>query len=300
MDENLLGGEAVNMDLRLLRTFQAVAELENITQAAERLNFTQPTVTAQIRQLEEHFGVRLFERLGKRLYITEAGRFLACQSANLLILYEKLEGQMQDFTERPEEVRLGISSPLMNYHLSSVVRHFRREKANLSLQVDLCLSGAEVVSGLLNNRFAVGLLHEKPVSSLLRLFFWRQEAMLWVGCPEIVSLCLGKSAAEWPYLSFRSGTVMREKSKGVMQEQEPEALAEYSDSEGVKRAVLDGLGVAFLPERLVQAEVAAGLLAILPDAPAGQLELWAAVHRDKEPTPGRKELFAALGIEIKE
>ena len=206
------------MDLRLLRTFQAVAELENITQAAERLNFTQPTVTAQIRQLEEHFGVRLFERLGKRLYITEAGRFLACQSASLLVLYEKLEAQMQDFTGRPEEVRLGISSPLMNYHLSSVVRHFRREKANLSLQVDLCLSGAEVENGLLNNRFDVGLLHEKPVSSLLSPFFWRKEAMIWVGCLDMVSLCQGKPLAEWPYLSFRPGTVMREKSKGAMQE----------------------------------------------------------------------------------
>ena len=287
------------MDLRLLRTFQAVAELENITQAAERLNFTQPTVTAQIRQLEEHFGVRLFERLGKRLYITEAGRFLACQSASLLVLYEKLEAQMQDFTGRPEEVRLGISSPLMNYHLSSVVRHFRREKANLSLQVDLCLSGAEVETGLLNNRFDVGLLHEKPVSSLLSPFFWRKEAMIWVGCLDMVSLCQGKPLAEWPYLSFRPGTVMREKSKGAMQEQEPDSLAEYSDSEGVKRAVLDGLGVAFLPKRLVQAEVENGLLAILADAPEGQLELWAAVHRDKEETPGRKELFAALGIETK-
>lgn len=287
------------MDLRLLRTFQAVAELENITQAAERLNFTQPTVTAQIRQLEEHFGVRLFERLGKRLYITEAGRFLACQSANLLVLYEKLEGQMKDFTGRPEEVRLGISSPLMNYHLSSVVRHFRREKANLSLQVDLCLSGAEVENGLLNNRFDVGLLHEKPVSSLLSPFFWRKEAMIWVGCLDMVSLFQGKPLAEWPYLSFRPGTVMREKSKVAMQEQEPDSLAEYSDSEGVKRAVLDGLGVAFLPERLVQAEVENGLLAILTDAPAGQLELWAAVHRDKEETPGRKEIFAALGIETK-
>lgn len=284
------------MDLRLLRTFQAVAELENITQAAERLNFTQPTVTAQIRQLEEHFGVRLFERLGKRLYITEAGRFLACQSASLLVLYEKLEAQMQDFTGRPEEVRLGISSPLMNYHLSSVVRHFRREKANLSLQVDLCLSGAEVENGLLNNRFDVGLLHEKPV---LSPFFWRKEAMIWVCCLDMVSLCQGKPLAEWPYLSFRLGTVMREKSKGAMQEQEPDSLAEYSDSEGVKRAVLDGVGVAFLPKRLVQAEVENGLLAILADAPEGQLELWAAVHRDKEETPGRKELFAALGIETK-
>ena len=287
------------MDLRLLRTFQAVAELESITQAAERLNFTQPTVTAQIRQLEEHFGVRLFERLGKRLYITEAGRFLACQSASLLVLYEKLEAQMQDFTGRPEEVRLGISSPLMNYHLSSVVRHFRREKANLSLQVDLCLSGAEVENGLLNNRFDVGLLHEKPVSSLLSPFFWRKEAMIWVGCLDMVSLCQGKPLAEWPYLSFRPGTVMREKSKGAMQEQEPDSLAEYSDSEGVKRAVLDGLGVAFLPKRLVQAEVENGLLAILSDAPEGQLELWAAVHRVKEETPGRKELFAALGFEKK-
>ena len=56
------------MDIQLFRTFLLVAKLNNITQAAEQLNFTQPTVTAQIQTLEEHFGAALFERIGKKLY----------------------------------------------------------------------------------------------------------------------------------------------------------------------------------------------------------------------------------------
>ena len=65
------------MDIQLLKTFCMVARLGNITQAAEQLNFTQPAVSAQIRTLEEHFGVPLFERIGKKLYITEAGSYLS-------------------------------------------------------------------------------------------------------------------------------------------------------------------------------------------------------------------------------
>jgi DNA-binding transcriptional LysR family regulator len=61
------------MDIRLLQTFLLVSKIGNVTQAAEQLNFSQPTVTAQIRTLEEHFEVLLFERVGKKLYITEAG-----------------------------------------------------------------------------------------------------------------------------------------------------------------------------------------------------------------------------------
>lgn len=54
-----------DMELRLLETFLLVAKMENITQAAEKLNFSQPTVTTQIRTLEEQFGVLLFERVEK-------------------------------------------------------------------------------------------------------------------------------------------------------------------------------------------------------------------------------------------
>jgi len=74
------------MDIRLLKTFCVVAKLENITHAAEMLNFTQPTVSAQIRTLEEHFGVQLFERIGKKLYITNAnkGYYRENQCRNLL------------------------------------------------------------------------------------------------------------------------------------------------------------------------------------------------------------------------
>lgn len=77
------------MDIQLLKTFCMVARLGNITQAAEQLNFTQPAVSAQIRTLEEHFGVPLFERIGKKLYITEAGRYLVEPAEKMLSLYSE-------------------------------------------------------------------------------------------------------------------------------------------------------------------------------------------------------------------
>ena len=76
------------MDIQLFQTFCLVAKLNNITQAAEQLNFTQPAVTAQIRMLEERYGITLFERIGKKLYITEAGRAMLSNAETLLLAYE--------------------------------------------------------------------------------------------------------------------------------------------------------------------------------------------------------------------
>ena len=74
------------MDIQFFNTFLTVAKLGSMTQAAQRLNFTQPTVTGQIRTLEQEFGVRLFERVGKKLYITDAGRKLLDYAEKLMAL----------------------------------------------------------------------------------------------------------------------------------------------------------------------------------------------------------------------
>ena len=86
------------MDIQLLKTFCMVARLGNITQAAELLNFTQPAVSAQIRTLEEHFGVPLFERIGKKLYITEAGSYLVEPAEKMLSLYSETFHHLSSIT----------------------------------------------------------------------------------------------------------------------------------------------------------------------------------------------------------
>lgn len=87
------------MDIQLFRTFLSVAKLSNITKAAEQLNFTQPAITAQIRMLEEHYGITLFERIGKKLYITEAGRELTTQAQMLLTDFYEFNTAMQNFSD---------------------------------------------------------------------------------------------------------------------------------------------------------------------------------------------------------
>ncbi|WP_304413091.1 LysR family transcriptional regulator [Cupriavidus sp. amp6] len=76
------------MELRRLRYFHTVAQELNVTQAAERLHMAQPPLSRQIRQLEEEVGVALFDRVGRGLRLTEAGRFLLEQT---MLLTKRLE-----------------------------------------------------------------------------------------------------------------------------------------------------------------------------------------------------------------
>ncbi|XER12157.1 HTH-type transcriptional activator CmpR [Sporomusa aerivorans] len=82
------------MDIQFFQTFLIVAKLGNMTQAAEMLNFTQPTITGQIRTLEQHFGVKLFDRVGKKLYITDAGKKLINYSERLLSVYNEAQEEL--------------------------------------------------------------------------------------------------------------------------------------------------------------------------------------------------------------
>ena len=77
------------MTLRHLTIFQAVCQTESITQAAERLNMTQPAVSLAIRELEEFYGAQLFERMNRRIYLTDAGRTLWQYADTILSQYQE-------------------------------------------------------------------------------------------------------------------------------------------------------------------------------------------------------------------
>ena len=78
------------MELKNLRTFQAVVDQGSYQRAAERLGYAQSTITVQIQQLEEELGVPLFERLGRRMVLTEAGERILPQARELLLGAERL------------------------------------------------------------------------------------------------------------------------------------------------------------------------------------------------------------------
>lgn len=84
------------MDLRVLKNFLKIAELENVTQASKELNVAQPHLTRQIKALEEELGIRLFMREKKRLHITDEGKFLKQQTEQIFELLDKTEQQIRE------------------------------------------------------------------------------------------------------------------------------------------------------------------------------------------------------------
>ena len=96
------------MTIRHLKIFTEVARQGSVTGAARKLYLTQPAVSLALRELEEHYGTRLFDRLGRGLQITDSGRRLLEYAAPLADAFEEMERAMED-PDRAGQIRIGSS-----------------------------------------------------------------------------------------------------------------------------------------------------------------------------------------------
>ncbi|WP_371371861.1 LysR family transcriptional regulator [Sporomusa aerivorans] len=280
------------MDIQLFRTFLLVAKLKNITQAAEQLNFTQPAVTAHIRTLEEHFGVLLFERIGKKLYITEAGRELTIHVEKLLNLCCDMDTAMQRFSNLNSPVKVGASTAAASYILSPILLDFQKSGVAGSVTVDICPNLPLTIKGLMDNVFDIAIVHDKIDSSQIIQFELSHEKLVWVAKRDLIATnnnC--QDISEYPFINFRPGCVYRTKYEDVVKEKDIQSLIEYSDAEAIKQAVLDGLGVSVLPYVLVEPFLANGILVELAGTPQLDFVMYVAFHKSKMLTPAIRSLL---------
>ena len=239
------------MDIRLLKTFCVVAKLENITQAAEMLNFTQPTVSAQIRTLEEHFGVQLFERIGKRLYITNAGKSLIEPSERILKIYSETVTQINYFSE-VQYTRIGISSSYINYLLSPALLQMQTSDTTGKINVEICSNSNCVLDGVNNNKYDIGIVHDSITGKYLNTVIINSEELLWVGHENLIKDRKCPQIDDYPVINFRQGCTFRILCDKLLQERGLNSTFEYSDFDAVKNAMAEGLGIALLPRIVIE------------------------------------------------
>ena len=112
------------MELRTVRTFLRVAELQSFSRAAQQLGYSQAAVTVQIKQLEQELGTQLFERIGKRIKLTENGARFIPHAMELLKVAQKAQTFISDDSKPSGQLRIGTAESLSISVLPQILLEF--------------------------------------------------------------------------------------------------------------------------------------------------------------------------------
>ncbi|MBU0499496.1 MAG: LysR family transcriptional regulator [Gammaproteobacteria bacterium] len=254
---------------RRLQVFHTVARLLSFTKAAETLHMTQPAVTFQVRQLEEHFNTRLFDRTHNRINLTEAGEVVYHFAGQIFELYAQMENAIRDITgDVRGVVTIGASTTIAEYMLPSLLGDFKAKYPDVAIHLKVSNSEG-IVSMVENNIIDLGVV-ESPVSNKnLVVEACREDdlvAILPQGHPlsgaEKVSF---KELLQYPFICREEGSGTREVISDYINrlndcEVHMKIAMELGSPEAVKGAVEAGMGVSVMSESTIQKELKLGCL----------------------------------------
>ena len=258
---------------RRLQVFYTVAKLLSFTKAADALHMTQPAVTFQIRQLEDHFNTRLFDRTHNRVSLTEAGQVAYQFSERIFELYAEMENAVKELTgDVSGALTVGASTTIAEYMLPSLLGTFKAKHPDVNLR--LKVSNTEgIVSMVENNVIDLGVV-EAPVANKNLLVEVCQEDELVLVVPADHPLAQREAVAAneligYPFICREEGSGTREvvteylNAQGIDRTDLNECL-ELGSSESIKGAVEAGMGVSILSRATLGKELELGMLAAVP------------------------------------
>ncbi|MEU0404557.1 LysR family transcriptional regulator [Streptomyces sp. NPDC006197] len=255
------------MELRLLATFEKVADVLSFTRAATELGYAQSSVTAQIRSLESSLGVDLFERLGSRIRLTEAGERLLPYAHRMRDLAEEARTAVAATAEPSGPIAVGTMESLTSYRLPPLLEYFhhRYPKVRLTLRPTL---GDETRKALRQGTYDVGFLMEPETEHEgLETEVLAPEPLALVASPGHAlatrTSLTSADLAGTQLLGTEPGCPYRDLFEAELREWAPPFM-EFGTIEATKRGVAAGLGVALLPRVTVAEELESGVLVELP------------------------------------
>lgn len=147
------------MDLKYLNTFRTIVDEGSFSKAAEKLNYTQSTITFQINMLEQELGVKLFEKIGRRMLLTKAGERMIPYVDDVLLSVNKLRNFETDLKECQGDLHIGVGETLLCYKMPEIVKKFNEKapKARLFVRSMNCY---DIRDELLNGTLDLGVFYE--------------------------------------------------------------------------------------------------------------------------------------------
>lgn len=288
------------MSDRRLQVFHAVARLLSFTKAAEVLHMTQPAVTFQIRQLEEQFDTRLFDRTHNRVTLTEAGQVVYEYSEKIFDLYSEMENAIREMTDDISgSLTIGASTTISEYMLPSLLGDFKSKNADIKLR--LRVSNTEgIVSMVENNVIDLGVVEGPVTNKNLLVEVCRTDEMVLI-CPpshELAKLdkVTAKDLVKYALICREEGSGTREVMVDYLFAQGVDKYAvnnclELGSPEAVKGAVEAGMGVSVVSSASISKEIKLGSLVSKPLDPPLTRDFSFVRQRQKFKVPAMEELL---------
>ncbi len=258
---------------RRLQVFHTVARLLSFTKAAETLHMTQPAVTFQIRQLEEYFNTRLFDRTHNRISLTAAGERVYEYADKIIALYAEMENKVRELTGDVSGILIiGASTTIAEYVLPSLLGAFKERYPNIKIRLKISNS-VGIVHMVEDNTVDVGIV-ESPITN-------KNLAVEVCWYDKLVAICppqhpLAKKSrvtvqdlAGLPFVCREEGSGTRDficdyLTRQGMSLQDLNLSLEVGNPEAVKSAVEAGLGVSIVSQATIVKELKLGTLVARP------------------------------------
>jgi len=287
------------MELKYLNTFKTILETGSFLNAARKLNYTQSTVTFQIQQLEQELSVKLFEKIGRKMIITQAGKDVLPYVDTILQSAEQLKNYGKDILQITGTLKISMPETLLTYRMQPILKAFRQQAPGVKLSVQ-ALNCYTIRDRIVNGGADVGIHYDvggygsTTVIEKLTAF-----PLALIACPLLKdqhcdftspnqrkSVCLITNDRESIFQKMFDNYL---EEKGIVLD----GIMELGSIEAIKRSVVSDLGIAYLPRYVVEDELANGTLKELKTGITDEITTICSYHKNKWITPAM-ELFVRL------
>ena len=144
------------MTIRHLQIFTTVADAGSMSKAAKLLHISQPGISQAVSELERYYGVRLFERLSQKLFLTKEGELLLSFSRHILDSFDKMEEAMQNATQKTR-LHIGCSVSVGTFLINKILDQAEKQLPNCDFQVTVTNS-THIEQAILNSQVDLGIV----------------------------------------------------------------------------------------------------------------------------------------------
>lgn len=248
-----------------MKIFLQVYQMLSITQAAHQLHMTQPAVTRAVLELESYYGIRLFDRISKRLYVTEAGQQFYAQALHIVDAFDNMETGLRNW-DKFGIIRVGASVTLGNFLLPGLVSRFQEAYPEIRVRAAVS-NGGNLEQALLNNELDLALIEGAVGAKELQTERVGEDHLVLItpcGHPLLIPEQLKlRDVLQYPMLLREKGSTARAFLDHcfAVREMQVAPMWESISTQAIVKAVIRGIGVSFLPEQLVRPDIEAGKIA---------------------------------------